>query len=173
MTQDEIRLRAVYLFLACSNALKQCEVRLLPTMPVVTEDTKRSVGIALRKELGLLFRYWATRNIWERLSTEADAKHLNLTLLRLFTDGFHLPRDGSGLRYAELSTTAPEAKELSERITHALGQECRPLIAELQGAILSWRDAIVKYTTDALELPLDQLTSSVQGWAEHMPAEGA
>jgi hypothetical protein len=113
-----------------------------------------------------LFRYWATRQIWEQLeSEEADAKALNLALLRLFTDAFGLPKDGSGLRYAELSNLTEEFQELSHRITNALGLEHRPLLSELQATIMPLRDAISRYTRDALELSPEQLRPSVQEWA--------
>src|SRR6185295_15941804 len=102
---------------------------------------------SLTRELGMLFRYWITRQIWERLEArEEDAKQLNLAVLRLFTNGFKLPKDGSGLRYAELSSPAEEVRELGHRITNALGMEHAPLLAELQGSILTWRQAIVQHT---------------------------
>ena len=117
-----------------------------------------------------MFRYWATRQIWRRLeANETDAKSLNLALLRLFFDGFRLPKDGSGMRYAELSTVNEETNELSQRITNALGAEHRPLVKELEGAILPWRDAVFRYTVDALELPIEQLSSSIKAWAERPP----
>jgi hypothetical protein len=171
MTQEESRVRSVYLFLVCSRAIEQCTARLAATLSSVPLSAKLLLEKALRRELGLLFRYWATRQIWERLeSNEADAKSLNLALLRLFTDAFKLPKDGSGVRYAELSTFAEEVRELGHRITFALGMEHQPLLAELQSAIVPWRDAVAKHTVDALELPLDQLTSSLKEWAERTPA---
>jgi len=171
MTPEEIRVRAAYLFLACSQAVERLKNRLTATVPSATAASVRLVlERALRRELGLLFRYWTTRQIWARLeANEEDAKRLNLVLLRLFTEAFKLPRDGSGLRYAEMSTVAEEASELSHRITNILGMVHQPLLNELQGAILPWRDAVIKYTTDALELPLDQLASSVKEWAAQGP----
>ncbi len=173
MTPEEIRLRSVYLFLACSQAVEQFKDRLVATFPSPPLSTVVILERSLRRELGLLFRYWTTRQIWQRLEErEADAKQLNLALLRLFTDGFRLPKDGSGLRYAELSTLAEEVQELSHRISNVLGMEHQPLLIELQGAILPWRDAVAKYTTDALELPLEQLSASIKDWAERSPAGG-
>ena len=114
----------------------------------------------------MLFRYWTTRQIWERLdSEEADAKALNLALLRLFTNHFRLPRDGSGLRYVELSNVDEETLELSRRITTALGMEHPPLLAELRVVIFPWREAVRQYTTEAIELPIDRLASRVKEWA--------
>ena len=163
MTPEEIRLRSRYLFFACSRAVDQLTARLMATFPSPPPAVVPVLEKSLRRELGLLFRYWASRQIWERLdASEADAKHLNLTLLRLFTEAFRLPQDGSGLRYAELSSLAEEVRELSRRITGALGVSHEPLLGELEGAILPWRDAVTQYTTDALELPMDQLSASVK-----------
>ena len=170
MTDEETRIRSVYLFLACSQAIDQFKDRLVATFDAVPLSSKVLIEKLLRRELGMLFRYWATRQIWDRLdANEADAKNLNLALLRLFTDAFKLPKDGSGLRYAELSTLAEEAQELSHRITNALGLEHRPLLTELQGAILPCRDAVTKYTVEALDLPVSQLTVSIKEWAEQAP----
>ena len=132
---------------------------------------------ALKRELGLLFRYWTTRQIWERLEArEADAKELNLALLRLFTNAFQLPKDGSGLRYAELSTPTEEIRELSARMTQALSageaNQARWL-AELQAGLVPWREAVLRYTADAIDLPLEQLGVSVKQWVNRTPpAEG-
>ena len=167
MSQEEIRLRSTYLFLVCDQAIEQVRDRLLATNPTPELPSTVVLGKVLRRELGLLFRYWTTRKIWERLEAhEADAKRLNLALLRLFIEGLKLPRDGSGLRYAELSTPAEELHELCQRVTNALGVEHRQLLAQLQGGMVSWRDAILKHTIEALERPTGELTSSVQRWAE-------
>ena len=166
MSPEEIRIRSLYLFLACAQTLEPCTERLAAMVPTGSPAAKRLLDRSLKKELGLLFRYWATRQIWERLeSSEADATHLNLALLRLFTDAFKLPKDGSGIRYAELSTVAEEAHQLGQRLTHALGREHPPLLEMLQGGILSWREAVIQHTADALDLPLEPLASSVKEWA--------
>lgn len=167
MNAEEIRLRALYLFLTCSRAVEQCLDRLAATFPASPLSARVTLERSLRRELGLLFRYWTTRQIWDRLDArEADATQLNLALLRLFTDGFKLPKDGSGLRYAELSTTAEEAQELSLRISHALGMAHEPLVAELQTGIVPWRDGVSQYTKEALELPLAQISEVVKAWAQ-------
>lgn len=170
MTADEIRFRSIYLFLECSRAVEQCAGRLAASVSAPSGPDGRPVEQVLRRELGLLFRYWTTRQIWERLaSNEADAKALNLALLRLCTEAFRLPRDGSGLRYAELSTLTEEVQELSRRLASALGPAPQPLLSELPGAVAAWRDAVTRSTVEALELPLDQLTVSVQAWMERSP----
>ncbi len=171
MTEEETRIRSVYLFLACSQAIEQLKDRLVATFESSPLSSQLLLEKLLRRELGLLFRYWATRQIWERLeANEADAKSLNLALLRLFTDAFKLPKDGSGLRYAELSTLAQEAQELSHRLTNALGMAHRPLLTELQRAILPCRDAVTKYTVDALDLPVSQLIAGIKEWVGQSPA---
>ena len=167
MTQDEIRVRSMYLFLACSQAIEQFTARLVATIPPPDPLRKSSVERSLRRELGLLFRYWASQQVWERLeSSETDAKDLNLALLRSFTEAFKLPRDGSGLRYATLSSMHEEVQELGRRITDALGLSDKALVTELESAILPWRDAITQYTSDALETPLEQLATSVRALVE-------
>ena len=171
MTEEEVRIRSVYLFVACAHAVEQCKDQLISTVPHTPPlSSTPLLDKLLRRELGLLFRYWTTRKIWERLeSSEVDAKNLNLAVLRLFVEGFKLPKDGSGLRYAELSTPVEEARELSHRITDALGMEHQPLLAQLQGGIVSWRDSVLTHTIDALERPVDELTSKVKQWAERAP----
>ena len=174
MSPEEIRLRSLYLFLACSQAIEQLKDRLIATLPPPPTSTKPLMEKSIKRELGLLFRYWATRQIWRRLeANEQDAKNLNLALLRLFFEGFRMPKDGSGMRYAELSTLSDELRELSHRITNALGAEYLPLLRELEAALLPWRDAVFQYTVDALELPLEQLSLSIKGWAERSPGASA
>jgi hypothetical protein len=165
MTDEEIKIRSVYLFLACSQAVEQLTSALIAAAGGSASVKPVTEG-AVRKELGLLFRYWTTRQIWERLEAdEADAKALNLSLLRLFTNAFRLPRDGSGLRYAELSTAADEGQELRRRLTGAIGTGHPRLLDALEALVVSWRDAVSRYTVEALESPLSQLTASVKEWA--------
>lgn len=165
MSPEEIQVRSRYLFLLCSQAIEQVAGRLTTMAP--SPIARPLLDRSIKKELALLFRYWATRQIWERLeSSEPDAKNLNLAVLRLFFEGFRLPKDGSGMRYAELSTAGEEIRELSRRITTALGGEQPALLKELDGAVLSWRRVVVKYTADALTLPLEELASRMKAWAE-------
>ena len=167
MTQEEIRMRSVYVFLTCSQAVEQLKDRLVATFPSPTLSSKLLLDVQLRRELGLLFRYWATRKIWEQLEhDEPGATALNLALLRLFTEGLKLSKDGSGLRYAELSTFSEEVYELSRRLTNALGVEHQPMMETLHRDLLGWREAVLTHTLEALEQPLDQLTASVKQWAQ-------
>ena len=170
MSPEELRVRSLYLFLACSQAIEQLKDRLMATVPSSPPPVKALLEKSLKRELALLFRYWATRQIWKRLEArESDAKNLNLALLRLFFEGFRLPKDGSGLRYAELSTLSEETRELSHRLVSAVGVEHAPWLKELEGAMLPLRDMVLQHTVEALELPLDQLSSSVKAWAERAP----
>jgi hypothetical protein len=170
MTQEEIRIRAVYLFLACAKAVDQLADRLAATFPSPPLSSRLLLEQILKKELGLLFRYWTTRHIWECLeSQEEDAKQLNIRLLRLFTDAFRLAKDGSGLRYAGFSTPDEEVRELGHRITNALGVEHPPLLIELERSLGPSRETVLRYTTDALEQPLEQLTALVKEWAQRSP----
>lgn len=174
MNEEEIRIRSIYLFLACSRAVEQFKTHLSATFTQPPLSATVVLDKLLTRELGLLFRYWTTRQIWQQLEqSEPDAKALNLALLRLFTHGLKLPRDGSGLRYAELSTLAEEVRELNRRIVNAMGMEYPPLAAEVQRAIGPWREAVATYTTEALRLPLEQLSSTIKLWAERLPQTSA
>ncbi|MDP3774664.1 MAG: hypothetical protein Q8Q85_10400, partial [Gemmatimonadales bacterium] len=131
----------------------------------VADSSRPAAEKLIRRELGLLFRYWTTREIWQALDAdEAGAKAMNLALLRLFTDGFKLPRDGTGLRYAELSSAADEVKELAQRLSAALGPLPEAFTSELQSGILPWRDAVLQHTREALDLPLPRIQETVRAW---------
>ena len=174
MTQEDIQIRSTYLYVRCSHTVEQAVGRLAGTVTSAHMPSRLLLQQILKRELGLLFRYWITRRVWEQLeSAEEDAKRLNLALLRLFTEGFRLARDGSGLRYARLSTPAEEVQELSHRLTNALGIEHQALLIELQEGIASWRAAVTQDTTDALALPLEPLTATVKAWAERASEAGA
>lgn len=165
MIQEEIRLRATYLFLACSRAIEQLKESLATHLPSPALRLKPLLEKPLRRELGLLVRYWTTRHIWQQWeANEAEAKQLNLVLLRLFTEEFKLPKDGTGLRYAELSTLDEELRELSRRITDAIEIEHQPLLGELQQGLSPCREAVLRHTVEALQLPLDQLQSRISAW---------
>src|SRR3989338_7345209 len=173
MSPDEIRLRAFYLFYSCSGWVTEQKDRLLMPSPDQPMSSTLVLDRSLIRELGMLFRYWTTRQIWDLLEdAEADAKNLNLALLRLFTDGFKLPKDGSGLKYAELSSPSEEVRELGHRITAALGMEHQPLLDELNAGIVGWRDEVTRQTKEALELPISQISSLVKTWAESSSSEG-
>lgn len=167
MTLEEIRIRSQYLFLTCARAVDQLTARLAATFPSPPPAVGAVLEKSLKRELGLLFRFWASQQVWGRLdASEEDAKRLNLALLRLFTSAFRLPQDGSGLRYAELLTLGDEVHELSRRISAALGVSHQPLLGELQGAILPWRDAVNQYATDALQLPVERLSAGIKELGE-------
>lgn len=164
MTPEEIQPRSLYLYLACARAAGASTQRLLQTLPEAPL-ARAAAEKLVRRELGLLFRYWTTREIWQALETdEASAKLMNLALLRLFTDGFKLPRDGTGLRYAELSSAAEEVRELAQRLGTALGSLPEASMTELQSGILPWRDAVLQHTREALELPLPRIQDAVKTW---------
>jgi len=170
MTEEEIRVRSVYLFMACSRAIEAFTDQLAATFPSAPLSSRLLLEKSVRRELAMLVRYWASRQIWQRLDAqEADAKAINIALLRLFTDGFKLPKDGSGLRYAELSTRDQECGELSRRIAGALGTEHQPLLAELERSITLWNKAVTTHTIDALGVPMEHLKVRVKAWAEGTP----
>ncbi len=166
MSPEEIRVRTVYLFLACSQLVEQLTQQLSAVFPDPPLSSMVLIHKYLRRELALLFRSWASREIWARLEhREGEAKSLNLSLLRLFTEGFKLPKDGSGLRYAELLTPIEEIHELHQRLATALGMDHSPLLHQLQTGIVTWRTTVLTVTRGALERPLEELTSSVKEWS--------
>ena len=165
MVPEELRVRSLYIFLSCSRAIEEASGRVRAAVPDSLSSVQPALDKTLKKELALLFRYWATRRIWERLgSDELGAKELNLALLRLFFEGFKLPKDGSGMRYAELSTVSEEIRELAHRVAHALGGEHPPLLEELERAILPWRDAVLQCTAEALSRSTEDLSSAIAAW---------
>jgi len=163
MTDDEIRLRALYVFYQCEAMVTEAMAQLQPLVP---RETEMSAERVLRRELGLLFRYWATHCIWGRLEArQEEAKRLNISILRLFIDAFKLPRDGSGLKYAELPTVNDMANELSQRLRHALGGMPQPLDVILHASVRQWEDRIGRDVGDALALPFDAVQAAVKRMA--------
>ncbi|HEX9780833.1 MAG TPA: hypothetical protein VGB20_06445 [bacterium] len=167
MTDDEIKVRTVHLFLSCVRYVEDAAKRLAGATCAATPGSTALVERALMRELGILFRYWATRAIWERFEEQdALATRLNLALLRLFTNEFKLPKDGSGLRYAGLSGPVEEARELYHRLTNVLGEDRKPLMAEIQARFLHWREDVLAQSHEALDRPVEELESSVREWIE-------
>ena len=70
MTAEEIRLRSVFLFLACSQAVEQFKGQLSATFPTKPLSADVVLDKLLRKELSMLVRYWATRQIWGQLEAQ-------------------------------------------------------------------------------------------------------
>lgn len=170
MIPEELRIRSAFILHACSRAVQQFSDQLAATFPNSSLSSQIMLTQTLKRELGMLFRYWATRRIWILLESDEDlAKQLNLLLLRIFTDTFRLPRDGSGLRYAQLSTVGEEAQELGKRISYALEITHQPLLSELQRRISSWRDKVIEVTDDALKLSTEQLIAKVKEETECTP----
>lgn len=150
MTPEQTHACAQQLCRACAQSAQEWVGQLLQVAPAPPESG-RSIQRVLMRELGLLGRYWATQQIWQRL--EADdraATALNLAVLRAFTEAFQLPRDGSGLRYASLGSPGEESRELGARVTTALGLEHEPLLRQLQVGIAAWRQTVLRAVEDAL-----------------------
>lgn len=159
MTQGEIGTRCAYLFEACFDLLESIRAEFAAAVPSPSPQERRMLDKAVTRELGLLFRYWATSHIWRQCeSNETDARHLNLAVLRLFTDQLKLPKDGSGLRYAELPPTDEEG-ELGRRISQATGIASAPLLRIVHGSIESWREVLTRHTAEAVELPVGDLAA--------------
>lgn len=167
MTEEEIRVRSIYLYLSCSQDVERYVTQVVAALPTPLPSPRILLEQVVRRELGLLIRYWIARQVWQRLdANEADAKLLNLSLLRLFIEGLRLPRDGSGLRYAELSSLADETRELHHRMVNALGVDAPSLLTTLQQSVGAWRQTTWQATAEALERPVEQLTDRVKAWAQ-------
>ena len=165
MTDEEIRLRALYVFLGCQQAIDDYATRLLESLPAASE-VQLPVEKMVTRELGLLFRYWATQHIWKVLETEHDAKNFNLAVLRQFFDGLRLPKDGSGICYAERLTIAEQTSELSKRLSNQIGIQAESLLEEFQHEVPAWHASVINYTEEALHIPLERLQSSITEWAK-------
>lgn len=164
MTDKEIRLRAEYLYIACCYAaVKEITDSIIDTLKsskIIVDDTVKEVVL---REVGILFRFWTTRAIWESLiEDENDAKRFNFSLFRLFNSGFKLPKDDSGIRYAQISGTVEEVKELGRRICNALKLECAITMFEINIGISHWLELILKFTKDAVELPVEQIENMLK-----------
>ena len=161
MPDEEVQLRARYLGAACVQAAQGWAERLLERLPAQAGRADPQMRRIVLRELGLLARHWSTRQIWHRLETnEHAAKELNLAVLRVFTETFKLPRDGSGLRYASLGSLSEEARELSARLVTALGLEHPPLVRELQAGIIAWREAVLRAVEQSLTLSREQVAAT-------------
>jgi len=167
MTDEDLRFRSLYVLRRCEALIQEASARLRPLAPPQGDAPAGLIEHTLRRELGLLFRYWATHDIWDRLEAQQeDAKRLNISVLRLFIEAFKLPRDGSGLRYAELGTLNDTANELAHRLRLGLGGLPQPLTDILQASIRPWKEAVGRAVQDALARSLDEVQASVTRAAE-------
>lgn len=173
MTDQELRLRALDMYLSCSRVVDQALRYLLPALPASGKAEAVSQERTARRECGMLFRHWASREIWDRVEQDKDATQMNLELLRLFTNGFKLPKDGSGLRYAELSTQEEELREFWHRLTHALGVEETRLLAMIERAADEWKQAVMQAAERMLTQPIAVIEAEVREWTQSLkPSQG-
>jgi hypothetical protein len=169
MTDHELSLRALYLYFSCSRHLEQALGTLLAALPA---SGRAEAGIqerAARREFGLLFRHWAAHEIWERMDEDAQATKLNLELLRLFTSGFKLSKDGSGLRYAELSSLEEELKEFWHRLARGLGVEDTRLLSLMERSAGEWRSAVTEAVEQCLQREFSLIEAEVKEWTQATP----
>lgn len=160
MTNEEINLRSEYLYLASCLAAIKLRDSIIESANL--EEDEKVKGIVLR-ELGILFRFWITREIWESLvEDETDAQKFNFRLLHLFNSGFKIPQDGSEIRYAQISGTVDEVKELGRRICNSLKLECIITMFKINIGITPYMEAILKFTKNAVELPIEQIENMLK-----------
>lgn len=169
MTDHELALRALYLYFSCSRQVERSLGMLLAALPASGRIEAGIQERTTRRECGLLFRHWASREIWERMDEDAQATQLNLELLRLFTNGFKLPKDGSGLRYAELSTLEEELREFWHRLTRALGVEDTRLLGLMERSAGEWRSAVAEAAGQALQQEFSLIEAEVKEWTQAAP----
>ena len=160
MQAEELQARSGHLCAVCLETAQQCAEQLSGVLPASLGRSESELRRLMLRELGLLFRHWATREIWQRLDADqASATALNQAVLRRFVEAFKLPRDGSGLRYSSLGSIGEEARELSTRLTFVLGVEHQPLMRQLQAGIMAWREAVLRAVEQTLTLSREQLAS--------------
>lgn len=163
MTGEEIRLRSLYVYLGCAYAaVKYRDQGLLPILQEANVETNERVKDLVLREIGILFRFWSTRQIWEReVANESDAKSLNLALMQLFNVGLRLPKDNSGVEYAQASGTLGEVQKFGHRICKGLRGDDYTLALELNSTLPAWAKAVFQYVEDGVNLPLQQVQEVV------------
>lgn len=162
MKDDERKLRAEYLYLACCYAAVRFRDSILDDLKESHLKVDDNVKEIVLREIAILFRFWTTRATWEDLiESSNDAKWFNLYLFQLFNSGFKIPKDDSGMRYAKASGTVEEVKELGRRICNALKLECAITMFKINIGIPHWIKVVLKYTKDAVELPIEQIKAMV------------
>lgn len=158
MTGEEIRVRSLYLYVACSYAAVKLQAHVIEEIRRLKMSFDRKQEEQIFKEVGILFRFWVTRQIWENLvQEEADAKSLNFATFDLFNKGFKLPNDESHVRYGEISGRVEEVKEFGLRVCGILNQKDPELLLMLSTMTSEhWFPVILQYTKDAVEQPFEQ-----------------
>jgi len=168
MDEKDIRLRSLYLFLVVAEAVDHYKERLLSEVAELKAAGQGgSFNASLRQEVALLFRHWAARSLWKRLEARADeATRINQRLLRLFTEGFKLPRDGSGVHYAALLTLEEEGVVFSERLFNTLALARKPSAGMCLPLIDQGRETVLEHCVAALTWPLERLTKAIEAMSE-------
>ncbi len=168
MNEKEVRLRTFFIFVKSTELFEAVQKELVTLLEGQAQVNEHRLNHAMRREGGILFRYWSTRFLWDALSDDDEtAKQLNLRLLRLFSENFDFPRDGSGLLYAELSTPFDEAREFIRRLNKQLDIEDLETLREfVQKEFLGWREQILAVTQEAIEADLEVLETAASGWVQ-------
>lgn len=163
---QELHLRALNMYLACRLLVDQALRSLLQALPSSGRAEAIVQERAARRECGLLFRHWAAREIWQRVESDGYATKLNLELLRLFTAGFKLSKDGSGLRYSELGTQEEELREFWHRLTHGLGIEETRVLSLIEQLAGQWKEGVVRAADRMLNQPMPVIEAEVREWTQ-------
>ncbi len=176
MDSEEIRIRSLYLYVACSYAAVKLKEHIFAEMEKlgITSDEARKELVL--KEIGVLFLFWTTRQIWERLvENEGDAKSLNVALAKLFHDGFKLPSDERRIRYAQVSGTVEEIEQFAFTVCDTLERHDAFLLVRLAVIYKHQFKLILQYTEDAVALSVSNIKECVDEMARRdkkMPFEG-
>jgi hypothetical protein len=144
LEREHLELYASFLFLKCAAAVRH----IVKESPSALSESFDTVFFErhLRRELGILLRYWISHDIWEVFEDDSEgSRELNLLVLRHFTRGLKLPKDGSGLKYAELSTLKEQLRELCHRLTAVLGKEDKPFFRWVESHFTAWRKDTREY----------------------------
>lgn len=168
MDDREVRLRTFYVFVKSAELFESIEESLSGLLEAGDRANPHQIRHLLRRETGILFRYWATRYLWDALDQDEEiAKRMNLSLLRIFAENFEFPRDGSGLKYAELSTPYDEAREWIRRLNKQIPiDDLEGLRQWVQKDFLQWRQRILDFTQESLVADLEWLQAAADQWVQ-------
>lgn len=166
MNEAEARLRALYLYSNCDRILDEALERIRPLTVGQTMES-RPASRTLKRELGMLLRHWCSRKLWEMLEAqETLATQFNLEFLRLCIRGFKLSRDGSGLRYAELSSLQEELRECAGRLQQALGGDKETFARILEENGSGWNAGVCTAVDRSLTLSRETIDNQVRSWMQ-------
>lgn len=155
---DELILRTTYVFykamLLGQTTIKQTLQALNQSIENLTEKQKQ----LLVKEMGRLYAFWLTREIWERIiQHEEDAKKINQLLFSFFQDKYNIhPKDIE--EYVKASGSPEEVKIFGRNVTNIFDVKDVISMFECNAIATESFEALIKITIDGfIKLPTNEL----------------